>query len=301
LLRDVLKARTPAARAAATHIVADERAYLPAALDLLIVQASDEHPRVRVEALRGLSFFPTMDAVNAALKVLDSPMDSWLEYTLEHTLVALEPAWQEAYVAGTLSAGNGGGTEFIDAMLARRRPGLVAAQHLKILVDPATGEATKLRAYTAIEALRGDRQNGRDVFRRVCASCHKIGNSGFNFGPDLSDVGKRLSRREVSESIIEPSKKVDPKYVATTIITTDGLTEIGLVVEKTNDEITLVGGDGKQKKIPLDSVDEMEQTNVSSMPENLANTLSPAEYLDIVEYLTSLDGEERDSRRRDRE
>jgi hypothetical protein len=30
----------------------------------------------------------------------------------------------------------------------------------------------------------------------------------------------------------------------------------------------------------------MEETNQSSMPENLASTLAPAEFLDVVEFLT---------------
>ena len=48
-----------------------------------------------------------MDAVQSALTALDSPLDPWIEYTLEHTLIALEPAWTEAYHAGTLAAGCG--------------------------------------------------------------------------------------------------------------------------------------------------------------------------------------------------
>jgi putative heme-binding domain-containing protein len=298
LLASLLKSKTWQARSAATHVVADERAYLPNALDLLAGQTADENSRVRLQAVRGLSFFKSMDAVNAALKVLESPMDSWLNYTLEHTLVALEPVWTDEYSAGTLSAGNGS-AEFIDRMLAARRPGLVAATHLKALVDPASGDSAKLRAYVGIESLHGEPKNGLQVFRRVCASCHKIDDVGFNFGPELSDVGKRLSRREIHESLIEPSKKVDPKYVATTVITTEGLTEIGLVVEKTDDAIILVGGDGRQKKIPTDEIDEMEQTNVSSMPENLVSSLSPGEFLDVVEYLTTLDGEDERDRHRD--
>ncbi len=301
LLREVLKAKTPQARAAATHTVADERAYLPSAMDLLAAQVSDEHPRVRLEAVRGLSFFNSMDAVNAALKVLDSPMDSWLSYTLEHTLVALEPQWSEAYSAGTLSAGNGTATEFIQELLSRRRPGLVAETYIKALVNPQSSDTSRLRAYRGIESLRGDKDDGADVFRRVCSSCHKLGDVGFNFGPELGDVGKRLSKREIVESIIEPSKKVDPKYVATTIITTDGLTEIGLVVEQNDDAVTLVGQDGKPKKISRDQIDEMEQTNVSSMPENLTSSLAPAEFLDVVEYLSAQDGEQRDGDKRDRD
>lgn len=287
LLAKVLRSKSSDARAAATHIVADERDYLPNAQDLLAAQVADEHPRVRLEAIRGLSFFVNIDAVNAALKVLELPMDSWLAYTLEHTLVAQEPAWSEAFQAGSLSAGNGVGREFVDEMLARRRPGLVAESYLKVLLDPDVSDAPKLRAYVGIEGLHGSKKNGKAVFRRVCAACHKVGDTGFSFGPNLSDAGKRLTRRELHEAILEPSKKVDPKYVATTVYTIDGRTEIGLVAEKSDQSITLVAADGKSKVIPRDEIDELVETKQSSMPENLASTLAPAEFLDIIEFLSA--------------
>jgi len=285
LLRRVLASKSADARAAAMHTVADERDYLPEAQALLIAQVNDEHPRVRLEAIRGLSFFPTMDAVTAALKVLDSPMDSWLSYTLEHTLIALESVWIDDYSAGTLATSEAG-QRFIEQMLSSRRPGLLAETHLAVLRNPEIGDSRRLRAYMGIESLHGSPENGHAVFRRVCAACHKIGEVGFNFGPNLSDVGKRLSRREMNESIIEPSKKVEPKYVATTIVTTDGKTEIGLVVEKNDDAVTMVVADGSKKVIPRDDIDEIEETKLSSMPENLASTLAAAEFLDVVEYLT---------------
>ena len=82
LLEKVLTATTPDARAAATRIVADTRESLPNALVLLTRMATDEHPRVRTEAVRGLSFFPTLDAVNAVLPSAASS-DYWLRYTAE--------------------------------------------------------------------------------------------------------------------------------------------------------------------------------------------------------------------------
>jgi putative heme-binding domain-containing protein len=163
---------------------------------------------------------------------------------------------------------------------------MVAESHLKVLLNPDASDTARLRAYLGVESLDGDRRDGAAVFRRVCAACHKIGDTGFNFGPDLSDVGKRLTHREILESILEPSKKVEPKYVATTIITTEGLTEIGLVVEKNDQSITLVTNDGKKKVIPQDEIDELIETKQSSMPENLASTLSPGEFLNVVEFLT---------------
>jgi putative heme-binding domain-containing protein len=291
LLRDVLRSKSRDARSAAMHIVADERDYLPSAQDLLAERVTDEHPRVRLEAVRGLSFFVDMDSVNATLKVLEMPMDSWLTYTLEHTLVALEPAWSESYRAGTLSAGNGSGSEFLEKMLSSRQPGLVAETHLKVLVNPEVSDAARLRAYIGVESLHGKAEGGEAVFKRVCAACHKIGDVGFSFGPDLSDAGKRLTRREIHEAILEPSKKVDPKYVATTVITVDGQTEIGLVVEKNDQSITMVGADGKSKVIPRDEIDELIETKQSSMPENLASTLAPSEFLDIIEFLSAQQAE----------
>ncbi len=288
LLRSVLQAKTPDARAAATHVVADERAYLPMALEMLQAQVRDEHPRVRLEAVRGLSFFPTMVAVNAALVALEYPRDAWIEYTLEHTLGALEPVWSEAFQAGTLAAGNDAAREFVASYIARQRPGLVAESHLKVVLNPNTSDAARLRGYVALENLRGSGENGQAVFRRVCASCHKVGEIGYTFGPDLHDVGKRLSRRELLESIVEPSKKVDPKYVTTTVITVDGQIEVGFVTQKTDESLTLLMAEGKQKTIPLADIDEMAETNQSSMPENLGGTIAPAEFLDVIEYMTTL-------------
>ncbi len=287
LLTSVLEASTPEARAAATRITADEREYLPSSQHRLANLVADEHPRVRLEAVRGLSFFGNMKAVSAAMKVLNKPMDSWLNYTLEHTLVALEPVWSGAYEQGTLAAADEKGHAFIDQVLATRKPGLVAATHLKKLANPSISDAARLRGYIGLEECRGNVENGQAVFRRVCSSCHKIGDLGFKFGPELSDVGKRLSRRDIMESVIEPSKKVDPKYVATTIITTEGKTEIGLVVERSDESITIVVADGKQLTIPMEEVDELIETQQSSMPENLTSTLAPTEFLDVVEFLVN--------------
>ena len=133
----------------------------------------------------------------------------------------------------------------------------------------------------------GDANNGRSVFSRICVSCHKVGNTGYTFGPDLSEVGKRLSRHDIVESIIEPSKKVDPKYVTTTVITNEGKTLVGFIIKKESDSVTLLMAEGKQATIKNDDIDETHTTNQSSMPENLASTLSPTEFLDVVEFLAS--------------
>ena len=287
LISEVLSAKTDNARAAAMHVAADEREYLPTAFSHLQAGVRDKSPRVRLEAVRGLSFFVTPEAVDAALAVLDLPSDSFIDYTLEHTLAAQEPAWQAKYQAGELAAGNEKANKFIAAYLARRAPGVLAQGIIKKLINPETSADGRAKAYAKLEGMPGDAKNGHSVFTRLCVSCHKVGKTGYTFGPELSDVGKRLTRHELVESIIEPSKKVDPKYVTTNITTTEGKTLIGFIVTKTQDSVTLLMAEGKQATIQLSDIDEQGQTNQSSMPENLASTLSPSEFLDIIEFLST--------------
>jgi putative membrane-bound dehydrogenase-like protein len=288
LLQSVLRAKSPDARAAATHIVADEREYLPDAFNILKRQVADEHPRVRLEAIRGLSFFQTMEAVEASLAALNSPLDKWLEYTLEHTIGALEPAWTESYSNGELAKNNPDGYEFIASYVARRRPGLAAQQHLDVVRNPDAASEAREQGYKSLERLDGDRRNGRAVFRRVCTACHRVRDRGYDFGPDLTDVGKRLTRRELIESIIEPSKKVDAKYITSTVITMDGKALVGFVKDKTENSLTLLMAEGKRQTLSFADIEEVVETKQSSMPENLASTLAPAEFLDVIEYMSEL-------------
>ncbi|MBX9579843.1 MAG: heme-binding protein, partial [Gemmataceae bacterium] len=104
LLKQVLAAQTPQARAAAVRVAADEREYLPAGLafDLLKAAATDDFPRARAEALRGLSFYPTPESVAAMLEAAKKPLDYWTQYTLDAALGANEAVWRADFVAGKM-------------------------------------------------------------------------------------------------------------------------------------------------------------------------------------------------------
>jgi len=89
------------------------------------------------------------------------------------------------------------------------------------------------------------------------------------------------------ESVIDPNAEVDPKYLSTLVITDEGKSITGLLVSETEQELVIF--DGKElKRIPAESIEERVQLKQSSMPEGLAATLSPTEFLDVIEYLKSL-------------
>jgi glucose/arabinose dehydrogenase/azurin/lysophospholipase L1-like esterase len=80
LLKRMLRSSEPWARVAATRVLCYWRDRVPDALALLKVQANDDHPAVRLEAVRAASFFRTADAVALAQDVARHPQDRFLEY-----------------------------------------------------------------------------------------------------------------------------------------------------------------------------------------------------------------------------
>jgi putative heme-binding domain-containing protein len=100
-------------------------------------------------------------------------------------------------------------------------------------------------------------------------------------------VGRRLSRLKIVESIIDPNADVEPKYATTRIITADEKTVSGLLVSETADEVVIF--DGKEKRrVKVADIAERKTLKQSSMPEGLAATLSPTEFLDVIAFLGSL-------------
>ena len=88
----MLRCPEPQARAAATRVLCYWRDQVDDPIALLQVQVNDEHPRVRLEAVRALSFFEGEDAVRAqevALESLLHAQDYYLEYTLNETNATL--------------------------------------------------------------------------------------------------------------------------------------------------------------------------------------------------------------------
>ena len=290
LLDRVLKAKDENARAAAVRFVSDMEQHVEDEVAVYAVAIKDPSPRVRVEAVRALSFHKTPEAVQLILAAAEQPTDKWLDYVLEHAVGATESVWGPLYEANQLTDIGDAGRKEIEDYLASARPGLAAAPFLKTLLTETEVRAQVRRnnAYAALEKLGGNARNGKNVFKRVCANCHQVGEEGYNFGPNLSDVGRRLSRHDLIESIIEPSAKMDKKY-QTEIIQLDSDEIInGFIGEENDDHIVLLMPEGKQRIVSQDEIVGRKTALQSSMPENLGGTISPSEFLDLIEYLSKL-------------
>ncbi|HEY6167484.1 MAG TPA: HEAT repeat domain-containing protein, partial [Verrucomicrobiae bacterium] len=95
LLKAGLRSPDHRARAAATRVLCYWRDRVKDPLVLLEAQATDEHPRVRLEAIRACSFFQTSKAAEVALAALDKEKnpdkpDYYIKYCLDETMKQLD-------------------------------------------------------------------------------------------------------------------------------------------------------------------------------------------------------------------
>jgi putative heme-binding domain-containing protein len=297
LLKQVLAAKTFDARAAAVRIAADDREYIKEAFDFLKKAGSDEHPRVRTEAVRGLSFFPSAESATAVLAAMSvKPSDYYVQYTGDAALSATIPGWRQAYLKGELAKGDVAAKKTLDGVIAQDKKGAQAVPYLQILLgkDEKSAEERNKAMQALADMKGGNAENGKLVFRRNCTACHQVFGEGQSYGPQMDGnpdgkgpVGKRLSRLKLVESIIDPNADVDPKYASTRILTVDDKTVTGLLVSETKEEVVIFDGKDK-KKIKVADIADRKTLKQSSMPEGLAATMSPVEFLDVIEFLSSL-------------
>lgn len=100
LLERVLASSDFHARAAGTRVLCYWRDRVSDPLGRLKTLAADEHPRVRLEAVRAASFFTEPEAVEVAVIAAEQPADEYLNYVRGETLKTLDPFWKKALAAG---------------------------------------------------------------------------------------------------------------------------------------------------------------------------------------------------------
>ncbi|WP_437194377.1 PVC-type heme-binding CxxCH protein [Planctomicrobium sp. SH527] len=289
-LNQVLSLKTPDARAAAVHVLTDEREYLADVQSQLTRLAVDAHPRVRTEVVRGLSYFPGQESAVAVLAALQlSPEDYWLKYTADAALGATLTGWRGAFLKGELAREFPVGKEILNSVIATDKKGAELVPYLQVLIGKEQrSDEERNKAMQALGDIKGGNvENGKNVFRRNCVACHKVFNEGGEFGPDIMKVGTRLSKLKIIESIIDPNAELNEKYLTTMIVTDQGKLVSGLLVSETPEAVVIF--DGKEKRtIPTAEIDERKLLRQSSMPDGLAGTISPVEFLDVITFLESL-------------
>ena len=284
----------PDARAAAAHVLSDRRQPIDPseALSRLAEMVTDENLRVRLEAVRALSFFETPEAAEIALTVLDKPSgDEMLNYTLDATMAALRPLWEPAFEKGTaFAAAKTPALSYIRKLTSKRSYDEPAREAVKLLLEKPfePGNWRGREALDALTAMEGDAAYGKRVFERSCVACHQLDALAGKYAPNLGDVGKRLKPEQIVSSVLYPNAELNEKYQTYNILTADGEVLSGVIAEQTDEAVTVMLGTGKTATAQRDDIEAMKKVNVSSMPAGLTETMSGEEFVDLLTYLNSL-------------
>lgn len=138
----------------------------------------------------------------------------------------------------------------------------------------------------------GDPERGREVFASAgqtqCSSCHRVQGRGQWVGPDLSTIGTKYGKDALLTSILSPSAAIGYNYRSYVLALTDGRIVTGLPVEETADRIVLKTAEGQRLEIDPADIDEKLISDVSLMPEGLAQQMTDEQIVDLLAFLETL-------------
>ncbi|HIA18857.1 MAG TPA: c-type cytochrome [Planctomycetaceae bacterium] len=120
-----------------------------------------------------------------------------------------------------------------------------------------------------------------------CLKCHRINAGGGQVGPDLTQVGKRFNQRALLESILLPSKVVDPKYSHTAYVMTNGKTIVGRPIAVNKNQIVVETNPLTEETAIVEraKIEEAIRSRTSPMPSGLVDILTRRQILDLLAYL----------------
>jgi putative heme-binding domain-containing protein len=294
--RVVADARTAASRRqAAVHALVDLRG--PETERRLKALAGNDVPyAVRADAIAGLSALDLPKAAALAVPLLRQPIRE-----------NQNPA--ELYTAFLERAG---GPDALAAALAKEPPSADAARiglrlvhgsgvpaaALVTILRAAIGEIGRARKLDAHEERRlldlirsqGDPARGEAVFRRPdlgCIQCHAIAGAGGKVGPDLATVGASAPLDYLLESVLLPAKIIKDGYTCVHLITRKGRVVRGILLRESPQEVVLRDPSHDELVIPTVDIEER-ATGGSLMPDGLDQTLTDAELVDLIRFLSEL-------------
>ncbi len=144
----------------------------------------------------------------------------------------------------------------------------------KLIDDRISGYTTASKSLNA----------GAEAFSKYCASCHQVGGSGGNIGPQLDGIGNR-GVIALTEKILDPNRSISKSFVNYAVSLKDGSERQGLYRRDEGNLKVFADLSGQEFSIPSDEIQSQTALPYTLMPDNFSNTISESEYYHLVYYL----------------
>jgi putative heme-binding domain-containing protein len=268
--------------------VADPAGKEPA-LDLL---AADQPGAVRSAALRLLGQFDDPQLSRRLIQLHATSKSAALNASIRDVLLA-RPASAKAWLT---AVDRGNVPKSSTSIEEVRRVALFGDPELDDLVAKHWGKleastreeklAEVRRLNNDLRASEGNPAAGKELFKKHCATCHQLFGEGSKVGPDLTSAN-RDDRDFLLVSLVDPSSVIRKEFVSVIAHTTDGRVLTGLPIARDSVSVTVIDALGQRQTIASAEIDELHDSPVSLMPENLYRQLKPQELRDLFAFLQS--------------
>ncbi len=193
----------------------------------------------------------------------------------------------DAIAAGTVSIGDLDPARL--KLLADHADEGVRAKAAKLLASNQLGKrADVVEAYRGVLEAKGDATQGKQVFTKICAACHRVGGVGHEIGPNLAAM-KARGPEAILVNVLDPNREVNPQYLSYSVRLLDGRTLTGMIAAETATGVTLRRADNLSDNVLRIDIDQLKSTGQSLMPEGLERQIDRQQMADLLEYLKSLE------------
>lgn len=261
----------------------------PDAVAALLQAITSEDAHIRRLAAMALGRIGDRSSMNALLKAGRGELDSFLKHAITYALFEMgvaEEVPENHPLAKQLR---------IMAEVARSGPNPNVRPDI-LQADPVETDPAKVaHQYTRMGELRkhfnqvkGDPKRGEKLFadatKSLCITCHRMGDQGLHYGPDLTNIGAMRGKWDILEAIVFPGSSIVRYYEMVHVRTKEGEFS-GLITDETEETMVLSAAPGAEVTIRTEDIIEAQYSNTSLMPEVFDALLTPDDLADIVAYL----------------
>jgi len=173
--------------------------------------------------------------------------------------------------------------------LSRSTDAGLRSEAAKALPLPAAQGLENFPKLPELVKLKGDPAKGQPMFMQAgCIACHRVKGQFIDFGPDLSQIGAKLSAEGLFTAILYPSAAIEHSFVGQQVTTKEGQTITGYPISETDAELTLRIAGGAATPVKKSSIVKKEEMKQSLMPPGLAGAIGPQGLADLVAWLQTL-------------
>jgi putative membrane-bound dehydrogenase-like protein len=159
-----------------------------------------------------------------------------------------------------------------------------ASAYLKV---PAANNKP-LPAIGQLVSMQGNTDSGKAVFAQSCNVCHQVKGQGIMFGPDLSEIGSKLTKEALYNAIIHPDAGISFGFEGYHVTLKDGTQVMGIIASETAEKLDMRLPGGAVNSYNKTEVVSKKKMDSSLMPSGLQQTMTEQELVDLVEYMADL-------------